>query len=644
MKKKAILRETITCNTVIIGTGAAGYNAADSLWALGQKDIIIVTENKYWGTSRNAGSDKQTYYKLSLCGSEGDSPRQLAQTFFHGGAMDGDIALCEAALSVPSFFKLIGLGVPFPKNRYGEYVGYKTDHDPFSRGTSVGPYTSKMMTEKLEASVIAKGIPLHDHVLATKLVVADNQVCGILCLDLKKLAEDSVEFLYYNAKNVIFATGGPAGIYKESVYPENHFGSSGLAFAEGVAGRNLTEWQYGLASVSPRWNVSGSYMQVLPRFISTDFNGNDEREFLYDYFSDQTQLMHNVFMKGYQWPFDVNKIKNGSSLIDILVFLEQKKGRKVFLDFRFNPGKQESLDYASLPQESREYLLQAGICYGNPYERLKKLNKPAIELYNDKGVDLAVEPLQIALCAQHNNGGLAVDLWWETNIPGVFAAGEASGTHGIYRPGGSALNESQVGSLRAAEYIAGKRRGEPPTSTKTEHIIQAELDLADQIQVQEHGSIHEIFCTFTSAMSTVASAFRERESMHHHLTAVKDALKAFPEGIAIDKIADLGLFYRFRTILYTQLMYLSAFIDYAEQVGISRGGALYYNEKGSIPYDYFPSDLRYRLSDTTNASIQEIVLSDLDCSITWRKPHPIPDDPIFFENVWSAFRENGNIG
>lgn len=155
MKKKAILRETITCNTVIIGTGAAGYNAADSLWALGQKDIIIVTENKYWGTSRNAGSDKQTYYKLSLCGSEGDSPRQLAQTFFHGGAMDGDIALCEAALSVPSFFKLIGLGVPFPKNRYGEYVGYKTDHDPFSRGTSVGPYTSKMMTEKLEASVIA---------------------------------------------------------------------------------------------------------------------------------------------------------------------------------------------------------------------------------------------------------------------------------------------------------------------------------------------------------------------------------------------------------------------------------------------------------------------------------------------------------
>ena len=32
------------------------------------------------GTSRNTGSDKQTYYKLSLCGSDGDSVREMADT------------------------------------------------------------------------------------------------------------------------------------------------------------------------------------------------------------------------------------------------------------------------------------------------------------------------------------------------------------------------------------------------------------------------------------------------------------------------------------------------------------------------------------------------------------------------------------
>ena len=38
--------------------------------------------------------------------------------------------------------------------------------------------------------------------------------------------------------------------------------------------------------------------------------------------------------------------------------------------------------------------------------------------------------------AQHNNGGLAVDLNWQTTVSGLYAAGEAAGTFGIARPGG----------------------------------------------------------------------------------------------------------------------------------------------------------------------------------------------------------------
>ena len=37
---------------------------------------------------------------------------------------------------------------------------------------------------------------------------------------------------------------------------------------------------------------------------------------------------------------------------------------------------------------------------------------------------LEKEYLEIALCAQHNNGGIAVDLWWQTSVKGLFAAGE----------------------------------------------------------------------------------------------------------------------------------------------------------------------------------------------------------------------------
>ena len=121
------------CNTAVVGSGAAGFGAADRLWSLGQRDIALVTEQVQMGTSRNTGSDKQTYYKLTLAGGEADSVREMAQTLFDGQCTDGDTALCEAALSAQGFLRLAELGVPFPRNRWGEYVGYKTDHDPRRR-------------------------------------------------------------------------------------------------------------------------------------------------------------------------------------------------------------------------------------------------------------------------------------------------------------------------------------------------------------------------------------------------------------------------------------------------------------------------------------------------------------------------------
>ena len=181
----------LRCNTAIVGTGAAGYNAADRLWQYGQKDILLITEKRTAGTSRNTGSDKQTYYKLTLSGGDPDSVREMAETLFDGQCVDGDIALCEAALSTQGFLKLAELGVPFPRNRYGEYIGYKTDHDPRRRATSVGPYTSKQMTEKLEAAVTAKGVPMLDNTQVIKIVSDGERVLGLLCLNTKaQSAED----------------------------------------------------------------------------------------------------------------------------------------------------------------------------------------------------------------------------------------------------------------------------------------------------------------------------------------------------------------------------------------------------------------------------------------------------------------------
>lgn len=673
-------------NTVVVGSGAAGLNSADQLYRLGQRDVAVVTEDMLAGTSRNAGSDKQTYYKLSLSGGEPDSIRAMAQVLYDGQCMDGDHALCEAAGSVPAFFKLVELGVPFPQDRYGEFVGYKTDHDPGCRATSAGPYTSKTMVECLQRAVEEKKIPVHDHMQAVKILVKAGRAYGLLAFDV-----ETVGYVLFSCRNMILATGGPAGMYRDSVYPLGHHGATGIAFEAGARGKNLTEWQCGMASIKPRWNVSGTYMQVLPRFVSTEPDGSDEREFLADCFPDRGTMLSMIFLKGYQWPFDVRKAMDGSSVIDLLVYQESCiKGRRVFLDYTQNPGGQ-AIDFEGLEEEARCYLEKAGACFGTPIERLLHMNPPAVALYRDKGVDLTREKLEIAVCVQHNNGGLAVDTWWETNVKGLFAVGEVSGTHGVYRPGGTALNAGQVGAMRAARYIAARCRGEAMEAEAFRESIREEIWAFAQIGegaleagavraaevdadvrtdgregrlTREGGSVREseaireglpeqqgeadslsaIWERATGRMSRTGSIIRDVRQVWEAREAIQKELAGFRQDIRIKDRIQIPQLYCLRETLICQYVYLSAMEDYGISKRGSRGSALYTDENGRLPQILQDEQFRFSLDQGEGKEqIQEVVYKEGQCEIHWRKRREIPADDGFFENVWRGFREDGNI-
>lgn len=631
------------CNTAVVGSGAAGFNAADRLWQLGQHDIVLVTENRAGGTSRNTGSDKQTYYKLTLSGGEPDSVREMADTLYAGRCVDGDLALCEAALSSQCFLKLVELGVPFPRNRYGEYIGYKTDHDPRRRATSVGPYTSKQMTECLEAAVQAKGVPMLDKTQVIKILTDGGTVCGLLCLNVTA-QNDADHFVLIRCKNVIWATGGPAGMYADSVYPFSQYGATGLALEAGAKGKNLTEWQYGLASVAPRWNVSGTYMQVLPRVFSTAADGSDEREFLMDFFTDAHDMLSKLFLKGYQWPFDVRKVADGSSIIDILVYLETCKGRKVYLDYRTNPADGE-FSYDDLLPEAHEYLTRAGACFGTPIERLAQMNQPAIDFYRDKGVDLYTQPLEIALCAQHNNGGLDIDCWWQTNVKGLFAVGEVAASHGVYRPGGTALNAGQVGSTRAAQYIAARCRGDASAGfdAAASAALAEMAALADACRA-DTGNVRALWQHAAEEMSRCGAAIRDPAQIRAYGKQVEAQLAGFAKTVKAGSRTELAMVYRLRDMLLSQHAYLTAMADYTAHGGKSRGSALYTDLTGGIkPFTQLPDTFTFALDEAEAPLIQELWLENNTCRTAWRAPRPIPEDDDFFENVWRSYRETGNI-
>ena len=631
------------CNTAVVGSGAAGFNAADRLWQLGQHDIVLVTENRAGGTSRNTGSDKQTYYKLTLSGGEPDSVREMADTLYAGRCVDGDLALCEAALSSQCFLKLVELGVPFPRNRYGEYIGYKTDHDPRRRATSVGPYTSKQMTECLEAAVQAKGVPMLDKTQVIKILTDGGTVCGLLCLNVTA-QNDADHFVLIRCKNVIWATGGPAGMYADSVYPFSQYGATGLALEAGAKGKNLTEWQYGLASVAPRWNVSGTYMQVLPRVFSTAADGSDEREFLMDFFTDAHDMLSKLFLKGYQWPFDVRKVADGSSIIDILVYLETCKGRKVYLDYRTNPADGE-FSYDDLLPEAHEYLTRAGACFGTPIERLAHMNQPAIDFYRDKGVDLYTQPLEIALCAQHNNGGIGIDCWWQTDVKGLFAVGEAAASHGVYRPGGAALNAGQVGSTRAAQYIAARCRGDASAGfdVAASAALAEMAALADACRA-DTGNVRALWQHAAEEMSRCGAAIRDPAQIRAYGKQVEAQLAGFAKTVKAGSRTELAMVYRLRDMLLSQHAYLTAMADYTAHGGKSRGSALYTDLTGGIkPFTQLPDTFTFALDEAEAPLIQELWLENNTCRTAWRAPRPIPEDDDFFENVWRSYRETGNI-
>lgn len=642
----AISARVLRCNTAIVGSGAAGYNAADRLWQYGQRDILLLTENRTGGTSRNTGSDKQTYYKLTLSGSEPDSVREMADTLFSGQCVDGDHALCEAALSTQGFLKLAELGVPFPRNRYGEYIGYKTDHDPRRRATSVGPYTSRQMTEKLEQAVLEKGIPILDHTQVIRILSRDEKILGLLCLNTQAQTQEE-RYLLIHCKNVVYATGGPAGMYADSVYPVSQYGATGLALEAGVRGKNLTEWQYGLASTNPRWNVSGTYMQVLPKVISTAADGSDPREFLMDFFPTPAQMLSKLFLKGYQWPFDVRKVADGSSIIDILVYLEQCKGRRVYLDYRENPVNGQ-FSFRELEPEALEYLTKAGACFGTPIQRLLHMNAPAVAFYREHGVDLEREPLEISLCAQHNNGGLDIDCWWQTNVEGFFAVGEVAASHGVYRPGGSALNAGQVGSTRAAQYIAARRQGEPEDiSAFTQEAIRCleQMHCLARNALQAQGtSVYHLWNTVGKSMSQCGAAIRNAGQIESCLAAIGKMLEHLPEQAGVEKEADLSWLYRCRDTLICQQVYLGAMLDYIRQGGKSRGSALYTDPTGIKPFPQLPDTFVYTVDDGSRGGLVQLAAyAQGRCSYHWRPVRPIPEDDDFFENVWRRFRETGNI-
>ena len=640
-----IKTRVITCDVIVVGSGAAGFNAALNIKKnkSGTNDVVIVTEGRMMGTSRNTGSDKQTYYKLSTTVNSPDCARSMAEDMFSCGSMHGDLALVEAAGSLKGFYNLISLGVPFPSDTYGEYTGYKTDHDSAKRASSCGPLTSKYMTEALERACAAENVPLLDGYRVIQVLAENGEAKGVACLAENEITEDNPSGLTVILSGaVIWATGGPSAVYRNSVYPQSQNCSLGAPLAAGASAANLTEGQYGIASVDFRWNLSGSYQQVIPKYVTMDADGNLS-EFLCEEVG--PDYVKKIFRKGYEWPFDPDKITSNSrsSLVDLAVFREICAGNRVFMDFRSNPEPIEKggLNKEVIGEEAYSYLAGCSALGKTPVQRLRQMNERAYQLYLSHGIDLEKDLLEIGVCAQHMNGGLECGIWYENPcLKNFYPVGECGGVFGIKRPGGSALNSTQVGSSRAAERASVLRCPVPDWSDRKTaeacefaaafaKLLKAGGDSIDAIldRRQEDELLHDECAAF----------IRNEEKIRRLLIKTGKEIGSFFEENSADSqkaLVELSINY---DIMLTRYAILSSILSYIADGGLSRGS--YLVGDGNIP-DKVETDVIHR----SKVLVTTIGLRGNSISAECRMDdvRPIPETDNQFENVYNAFGNPDN--
>ncbi len=643
-------------DALVVGSGAAGLAACERLVRefenAGKHDdaerVALATRGLGKGTSNNCGSDKQTYYKMGTGGN--DSAEDFATTLTAGGSCDADTALIEGALSLRAFHHLANIGVPFPHDAQGRYIGYKTDHDPKRRGTSAGPWTSRYMVQRLQHEVERLGVRIFNEHYLIALLRDEDGAAGGLFLNLNHGARD--RFVLIKARNVVMAGGGPGDLFRDSVYAHGQMGPYRVLFEAGAEARNLTEMQFGLASVNPRWNVSGTYQQAIPRYFSTAADGSDERDFLNDYFETTGEMATAIFLKGYQWPFDPDKTDEaGSSVVDCAVYRERVElGRKVFMDFRENPRPvDKAFRIDDLSDEAQEYLERSDAAtQATPIERLNAMNPPSIDLYLERGVDLREQPLEVGVCAQHCNGGFSVDHWWEsTTLPHCFVVGELAGTHGVKRPGGSALNAGQVGAYRAAQRIVRKRGGSVNDETLMADLdvtierLSRWLDVAKaEIDAGEMGE------NIQERMSEACGMLRSAEGIGNALKTIEASWsKATTKGLKADHWRS-HMAIEVYDLLFAGRAFLEANKRYLEAGAGSRGSHLVIDASCRKMHPLLGDgwtmkpenkDLRHKVM-TLKYDFEKDIFED-----EWQALRDAPDDSDdWFETVWARYR-NGDV-
>jgi succinate dehydrogenase / fumarate reductase, flavoprotein subunit len=525
---------------VIVGAGGAGMRAAIEAGP-GAKTAVIT---KLYPTRSHTGA-AQGGMAAALANVEEDSWEWHTFDTVKGGdyLVDQDAAEILAKEAIDAVIDLENMGLPFNRTPEGKidqrrFGGHTSDHGkaPVRRACYAADRTGHMILQTLFQNCVKLGINFFNEFYALDLITvgegADTKVAGVVAYELA-----TGELHVFQAKAVIFATGGFGKIYKTTSNAHTLTGDGvGIIWRKKLPLEDMEFFQFhptGLAGLGILLTEGARGEGAILR------NASGER-----------------FMERYA---PTIKDLAPRDIVSRCMVQEVAEGRGagphrdyVLLDCTHLGAEVLETKLPDITEFARTYL----------------------------GVDPVVEPVPVMPTAHYAMGGIPTNVKAEvlidndTVVPGLYAAGECAcvSVHGSNRLGTNSLLDINV---------FGKRAGNNAVEyVQTADFVPLPDDPARGVREMIEGlrnnpgteRIAVLRKTLQDEMDRKAQVFRTRDSLSEVLEVIEDLRERY-QNIHVD---DKG--HRFNTDLL-EAVELGFLLDLAEVVVVaarnreeSRGG------------------------------------------------------------------------
>ena len=335
--------------------------------------------------------------------------------------------------------------------------------------------TGHVLIHVLYEQLVKYDVKVYEEFFCTNLVVDEGRCAGLIAWDLVRGGLHAIE-----AKHVILATGGMGRMYYGTT---NAFSCTGdgmsLAWRQGVPLKDMEFMQFHPTTLKANGVLitegcrgEGGYLR----------NSKGER-FMAKDAPNAMELASRDVVSRAEWKeiADGNGV-DGCVLLD-LTHLGPKK-----IKTRLPGSRELALDYA--------------------------------------GVDPIDEPIPVRPGAHYQMGGIDVDVWGETIVPGLWAAGEVAcvSVHGANRLGGNSLMETITFGRRAGQAAAQRVLDEGDVNARIDAATLADEDrrIAAILNATEGPRPWELRDRLAKTMYDKAGVFRTDEALQEARTVIAE--------------------------------------------------------------------------------------------------------------------------